>query len=136
MINNNKSHGRIDHIDCYVGQKLRTRRLVLGLSQECIGKALCVSIQQVQKYEKGVNRISGANIYRIAKLLNVPMSYFFDDVEAHIPGSIPTAKQADAMKSDISEREIISLTKAYSKVASSQVRQKITSLISHIAVMA
>lgn len=69
-----------DPIDVYVGARVRLRRKVLGISQEALAGAIGLTFQQVQKYERGSNRISASKLYRIAKILTAPMNYFFDGV--------------------------------------------------------
>ena len=69
-------------IDAHVGKRLRLRRTLMGWSQEKLGEAIGLTFQQIQKYEKGANRISCSRIYDFARLLEVPTSYFFDDLPA------------------------------------------------------
>lgn len=128
MIADYKKHGRVDHIDCYIGNKVKLRRLISGLSQEDIGKVLGVSIQQIQKYEKGINRISCANLYRIGKVLNIPVTYFFEDIEDNIP------KKAQVMEFEnkpqiVNDKEIFILIKAYNRIVSIDARKKIIELM-------
>lgn len=72
-------------IDVHVGKRVRTRRMLIGLSQEKLGDALGVTFQQVQKYEKGSNRISASRLQGIARLLDVPVAYFFEDAPVGMP---------------------------------------------------
>ena len=133
MISNHKSCSRVDDIDRYVGNQIKTRRLMLGLSQESIGKVLNVSIQQIQKYERGTNRISGANLYRVSKFLNVPISDFFIEVENNIPGE----RQAIFLRPDFhpmtTEREVINLVKIYHNISCPQVRKKLCDLMTSLS---
>jgi len=68
-------------IDVHVGQKLRERRILLGISQEKLGKTLDLSFQQIQKYERGTNRISSSRLFLLADVLEVSISYFFDELK-------------------------------------------------------
>lgn len=68
-------------IDIHVGARLRLRRLVLGMSQEKLGEELGLTFQQVQKYEKGVNRIGAGRLFEISRVLDVPVGYFYDELE-------------------------------------------------------
>lgn len=68
-------------IDTYIGTRIRIRRNLLGLSQEDLAKSMGLSFQQIQKYERGANRISGSRMWQLARLLNVPVSYFYGGVE-------------------------------------------------------
>ena len=128
MTTNHKTHGRVDYIDRYIGQRVRSRRLLLGYSQEKIAQALDVSIQQVQKYEKGINRISGANLYRIAHILEAPLVYFFEGVEENVPDEAQILNGEAKLKC-ISDQELFGLTKAYSNILCMQKRKKIVQLI-------
>ncbi len=69
-----------DPIDIHVGRRVRLRRTLMGMSQEKLGEAIGLTFQQVQKYERGANRISASVLYRISNALNVPVSFFFDDM--------------------------------------------------------
>ena len=77
-----KTKGSPSYIDKRVGEQLRMRRMICGISQEKIAGALGITFQQIQKYEKGTNRISAGNLYRISEFLNVPMSYFYEGLVA------------------------------------------------------
>jgi transcriptional regulator with XRE-family HTH domain len=74
-------------VDVEVGRRLKRRRTLLGMSQERLGDLLGVTYQQVQKYERGVNRIGSSRLYDICRILDVPVAYFFDDAAA--PGPVP-----------------------------------------------
>lgn len=130
----NDSKGRADHIDHLVSKKLRMRRMMLGLSQQDLGQAVDVSIQQVQKYEKATNRISSGKLHAFSKVLKVPISYFFDQVDetnnsfGHIFAE--DAEPYDATDKDsVTEREIITLVRAFCDVKSPQSRKKIVELV-------
>jgi transcriptional regulator with XRE-family HTH domain len=131
---NESSKGRADHVDQLVSKKLKMRRLMLGLSQQDLGQAVDVSIQQVQKYEKATNRISSGKLHAFSKVLKVPVSYFFDQSEesnstlGHIfaeEGEPYEANDKDA----VTEREIITLVRAFCDVRSPQSRKKIIELV-------
>ncbi len=74
----------LNAIDEYIGSRIRIRRNLLGLSQDQLAKTLNISFQQVQKYEKGNNRIAGSRIWQLARTLNIPVSYFFDGIESSL----------------------------------------------------
>ena len=76
-----KTKGKPDEIDIEVGRRLRNRRAILGMSQEKLGELIGLTFQQVQKYEKGTNRVAAGRLYRFSKILDVPVNYFFDDIE-------------------------------------------------------
>ncbi len=71
-----------DFIDTFIGARLRMRRLMLNMSQEALGERLSLTFQQIQKYEKGINRISASRLYEISKILDVPLDYFFEALES------------------------------------------------------
>lgn len=73
-------------IDAHVGSRVRLRRILLGISQDKLGKALNLTFQQVQKYEKGSNRIGSSRLYHLSQILDVPVSFFFDDMPESITG--------------------------------------------------
>lgn len=69
-----------DPIDVHVGQRLRARRVMLGLSQEKLAEALGLTFQQIQKYERGSNRISASRLYHLSRVVDAPVSFFFEDL--------------------------------------------------------
>ncbi len=75
------------YVDEHVGERIRVHRTLLGMSQEKLGEVLGLSFQQVQKYEKGANRVSASRLVQFSKILNVPVSYFFDNLPAD-PNSV------------------------------------------------
>src|SRR6187200_3442617 len=85
MIENKK---KPNPIDIHVGSRIRLRRTMIGMSQEKLGEALGITFQQIQKYEKGTNRIGASRMQQIATVMGVPVSYFFDDA----PGTNVGAK--------------------------------------------
>src|SRR6516164_3891114 len=72
--------GRPSPIDVHVGSRVRLRRTLLGMSQERLGEALGLTFQQVQKYERGVNRVGASRLFDLSRVLDVPISFFFDDM--------------------------------------------------------
>ena len=76
-------------VDIHVGSRIRLRRTLLGMSQEKLGSAISLTFQQVQKYERGTNRVGSSRLYQLAKVLNVPVSFFFDDMAAAVAGAKP-----------------------------------------------
>src|SRR5579872_2247785 len=73
--------GQPNPIDIHVGARVRLRRTLLGMSQERLGKAIGLTFQQVQKYERGANRIGSSRLFELSKILDVPVSFFFDDID-------------------------------------------------------
>ncbi|MFK7792846.1 MAG: helix-turn-helix domain-containing protein [Devosiaceae bacterium] len=120
-------------VDVHVGLRLRMRRMMLSVSQERLGEALGVSFQQIQKYEKGSNRIGAGRLQDIAKELKVPISYFYDDM----PGADAASGFSDTGVSYVSEllttSEGVELTRAFLKVKDPAVRRRIVELVKSIA---
>jgi transcriptional regulator with XRE-family HTH domain len=130
--------GKADNIDKLVSKRLKMRRVMLGLSQQDIGKAVGVSIQQIQKYEKATNRVSSGKLFAIAKYLKVPVTYFYEKSDDSYLCSSAFAEEsakyeAEAKDISVSEKELISLIKAFGEVKSPQSRKKIIELVRAMA---
>ena len=118
-------------VDKYVGSRVRGRRVALGISQTKLGKALGVSFQQVQKYEKGSNRISASKLLAISHILERPVSYFFDG--ANEVGGREKSLVPDDQHVSMESREVSEVIRNYSKISDASVRQRIRKLISSLA---
>ncbi len=130
--------GKADNIDKLVSKRLKMRRVMLGLSQQDIGKAVGVSIQQIQKYEKATNRVSSGKLFAIAKYLKVPVTYFYEKSDDNYLCSSAFAEEsakyeAEAKDISVSEKELISLIKAFGEIKSPQSRKKIIELVRAMA---
>jgi transcriptional regulator with XRE-family HTH domain len=128
-----ESKGKADNIDKLVSKRLKMRRVMLGMSQQDIGKAVDVSIQQVQKYEKATNRISSGKLFTIAKFLKVPISYFYEqgdesDIIANAFAEDDTKYESED-PNIVNEKEIVNLIKAFSEIKNPQSRKKIIELV-------
>jgi transcriptional regulator with XRE-family HTH domain len=118
-------------VDVYVGSKVKSRRLILGLSQEELAKAIGLTFQQIQKYERGTNRISVSRLVDICKVLKVQIDYFFDGAvfatrsgKAAMKG-FADVKQ-DALEPDpMQKRDVLELVRAYSRIKSPQLKKQI-----------
>ena len=126
--------GKADNIDKLVSRKLKMRRMMLGLTQEEIGQAVDVSIQQIQKYEKARNRIASGKLFTLAKFLKVPIDYFFENSNdgIQIINNVFTEESEEYNANEegaISEKEIIQLIKSFNEVKNAQTRKKIIELI-------
>jgi transcriptional regulator with XRE-family HTH domain len=118
-------------IDRHVGSRVRMRRMLASISQEKLGEALGLTFQQIQKYEKGSNRISASRLQQIAKMLDVPVSFFFDGAPS---GDGPTVGFADSAATTyisdfLTTSEGVQLTKAFTRIKSSRVRRRIIDLV-------
>jgi transcriptional regulator with XRE-family HTH domain len=118
-------------IDQEIGRRLKILRLKQGRSLDDIGKVIGVSFQQVQKYEKGVNRISCTYLYQIAEFLKAPSSYFFDDLL--IANNILGETRDAFNHNDISDLELSNLIKYYSAISHKETRRKILDLLKTIS---
>ncbi len=116
-------------IDVHVGNRIRMRRQLVGMSQEKLGELLGITFQQVQKYEKGANRISASRLYMSAKVLGVAVQFFFDDlpgVESH--GGLGEAREEDTVFSSLMNAEGVNLAKAFRDATSANKRKLISTV--------
>lgn len=125
-------------VDAYIGTRMRDERTALGLSQEALGEKLGVSFQQVQKYEKGTNRIGASRLQQISQILQVPVSFFFEG--APTVGTAPRGEgfsdaPSPAYVSDfLATSDGLALTKAFMRISDSKLRRRIVDLVEQIAV--
>ena len=124
-------------IDKHVGSRVRMRRMMLSMSQEKLGDALGLTFQQVQKYEKGTNRIGASRLQQNSHILQVPVSFFFDGAP-HVPG-MPRAEglgdaPSPAYVSDfLATSDGLALTKAFMRIGDNKLRRRIVDLVEQIA---
>ena len=122
-------------VDVHVGARMRQRRTLLGMSQEKLGDALGLTFQQVQKYEKGTNRIGASRLQQISHILQVPVAFFFEGAP-NLHGSSEGMKDAPspAYVSDfLATSEGLSLTKAFMRIKEPKLRRRIVDLVEEIA---
>src|SRR5271156_5261402 len=116
-------------IDIHVGSRVRLRRNMLGLSQEKLGEAIGLTFQQVQKYERGANRIGASRLHDLSRVLDVPVSFFFDDMDPVRAPAIPAGfaeASSEAFDSDpLRKRETVELVRAYYKIDDGMVRRRL-----------
>lgn len=117
-----------DAIDTYVGSRIRQRRVMVSMSQSALADKLGITFQQVQKYEKGTNRVGASRLQRIAFVLDVPVSFFFEGS----PDSLESHEETPVVGGLFSSREMISLATAFSAIDDPHVRQKILALVRSI----
>ena len=127
--------GRPHPVDIHVGARVRVRRKLLGMTQTGLGDALGLTFQQVQKYEKGANRIGSSRLYDLSRVFDVPIEHFFEDMPADVAARSPAAtKRGTAKKSPRYEpnpmhrRETLELVRAYYKVENAGVRKQVYEL--------
>ncbi len=127
-------------IDVHVGSRIRLRRTLLGMSQERLGEALGLTFQQVQKYERGVNRVGASRLFDLSRVLDVPISFFFDDMPDSVTGSYGnspagrrTAGFAEGQEGfgddTLSRRETLELVRAYYRISDPAIRKRVFDLI-------
>ncbi|HEY5056483.1 MAG TPA: helix-turn-helix transcriptional regulator [Acidobacteriaceae bacterium] len=116
--------------DHHIAERIRTRRMMLGISQETLGKHLGVTFQQIQKYEKGTNRVSGGRLWEITKLFETPIDWFFDEM----PGAKVVENGASRAANDIlRDAATVRVAKAFGKIRDARVRDRIAKLIEALA---
>jgi transcriptional regulator with XRE-family HTH domain len=123
-------------IDRHVGSRVRMRRMLISMSQEKLGEALGLTFQQVQKYEKGANRISASKLQHIAKILAVPVEFFFEGapVGDTAPGVGFGEMPSPSYVSDfLSTSEGVQLTKAFVRIKDARIRRRIVDLVAALA---
>ena len=131
-----KQVSRSGPIDIHVGSRVRLRRNLLGISQTDLGKALGVAFQQVQKYEKGTNRISASRLFNLSRVLDVPISFFFEDLSPAAAGGgrrrtrgLSEAPAAALEPDLLFKRETVGLIRAYYRVKDPRVRKRVLDLL-------
>jgi transcriptional regulator with XRE-family HTH domain len=123
-------------IDRHVGSRVRMRRMMMSMSQEKLGDALGLTFQQVQKYEKGANRIGASRLQHIAGILQVPVSFFFEGspaAEGEIPGGLNEAPSPAYVSDFLATSDGLALTKAFVRITDAKLRRRIVDLVEQIA---
>ncbi len=129
-----KGSRRPNPIDVHVGSRVRLQRMLLGISQEKLGERLGLTFQQVQKYEKGVNRIGASRLFDLAQVLGVPVQFFYDDVPAGETGAGTVSGLADRVGDSyifdfLNTREGLELNKAFARISDPKARRAILDLV-------
>ncbi len=121
-------------VDVHVGNRLRERRNFLRVSQEKLGKDLGLTFQQIQKYEKGANRVGASRLYEISRLLRVPTSYFFEDMPENVELANGAVADTDGtfVAHPFDKRETQQLTRAYYSIPDEETRKRVLELIKAI----
>jgi transcriptional regulator with XRE-family HTH domain len=123
-------------VDIHVGSRVRLRRTLLGLSQEKLGEAVGLTFQQIQKYERGANRIGASRLFEFSRILDVPVSFFFDDMTERAKGGdarqdphgLADQPQAPLEPDPLTRRETLELVRAYYRIGDPQVRKRLFEL--------
>ena len=123
-------------IDVHVGARVKLRRMLLGMSQEALGKALGLTFQQIQKYEKGANRIGASRIFEMSKLLDVPIQYFYDDYGDMIGERVTGMAESDSgdtFMALVNSPDGVELCRYFAAIADPQVKKRVLDLVKTIA---
>ncbi|MBN8968023.1 MAG: helix-turn-helix transcriptional regulator [Rhizobiales bacterium] len=123
-------------IDKYVGSRVRMRRIMLGMSQEKLGEALGLTFQQIQKYEKGTNRIGASRVQQIGEVLQVPVSFFFEGGPSGsitVPEGMSEAPSPTYISDFLATSEGLTLTRAFMRITDPKLRRSIVDLVEQMA---
>ncbi len=127
-------------IDVHVGSRVRLRRTLLGMSQERLGNTIGLTFQQVQKYERGANRIGASRLFELSLVLDVPVSFFFDDIGPEVAQAVDARMKGSGEAVQISHepdpmmrRETLELVRAYYRILDPQLRRRLFELTKSIA---
>ena len=132
--------GTPNPVDVHVGGRVRLRRTLLGISQERLGDAVGLTFQQIQKYERGANRIGASRLYELSRILNVPVSFFFDDMpdelkthEGRFSAGLRDKERGTHEADPLARRETLELVRAYYKITDPKVRKRLFELTKTLA---
>jgi transcriptional regulator with XRE-family HTH domain len=122
-------------VDKYVGSRVRMRRIMLGMSQEKLGEALGLTFQQVQKYEKGTNRVGASRIQQISEILQVPVSFLFEGGPSGTAGTDGFGEGASPsyISDFLATSEGLALTRAFTRISDAKLRRSIVDMVEQIA---
>ncbi|KAB2850988.1 MAG: helix-turn-helix transcriptional regulator [Hyphomicrobiaceae bacterium] len=128
---------RPNPIDVYVGSRLRLRRMMVGMSQEKLGERMSLTFQQIQKYERGINRIGASRLFELAKVLQVPVQFFYDgapsskssETPAHTVPGLAEAQGENYIVEFLNTRDGLELNRAFMRIADAKVRRAVVELV-------
>ncbi|WP_421784919.1 helix-turn-helix domain-containing protein [Hyphobacterium sp.] len=116
-------------VDMHVGSRIRLRRQLLKMSQEALGNELGVTFQQVQKYERGANRVGASRLYSLSRVLDVPVSYFFEGLDAEPSGRSDGTDDRSVIQDLIQSHDGVALAQAFSQIETPKVRRRVIELV-------
>ena len=128
----------VSAIDSYVGSRIRLRRAIVGYSQERLAEEMGITFQQVQKYERGLNRVSAGRLWKLAKILGVSVNFFFEDMDdnfqstipAQIGGALCCCEEAPPIEDNVLERrDVLELVRYYLLISDPKVAKNIVDLV-------
>ena len=138
-----RGSGGPNPVDVHVGSRVRLRRTLLGMSQEKLGEAIGLTFQQVQKYERGANRIGSSRLFDLSRVLDVPVGYFFEDMPEEAAASSPARRlggwsdreqeKFEHQRDPRAKRETLELVRAYYKIPEESVRKELFELTKALA---
>jgi transcriptional regulator with XRE-family HTH domain len=137
--NDDRNQRKASAIDVHVGTRVRLRRMLLGMSQEKLGECLGLTFQQIQKYEKGVNRIGASRLYELAKVLSVSVNFFYEEIPGAEgvgvvqPGLADGKGQESYIAEFLGSREGLELNRAFLRIQDPKVRRSVIDLVRSLA---
>jgi transcriptional regulator with XRE-family HTH domain len=120
-------------IDAQVGNRVRLRRMLIGMSQERLGELLGLTFQQVQKYEKGVNRIGAGRLFEVSRILGVTIDYFYEGVNSQLLGGFTEGGSSPPVMEFVSSGEGLQLSLAFMKIKDPKLRKRVLELVKQMA---
>jgi len=120
-------------IDAQVGNRVRLRRMLIGMSQERLGELLGLTFQQVQKYEKGVNRIGAGRLFEVSQILGVTIEYFYEGVNSQLAGGFTEGGSSPPVMEFVSSGEGLQLSLAFMKIKDPKLRKRVLELVKQMA---
>ncbi|WP_421784676.1 helix-turn-helix domain-containing protein [Hyphobacterium sp.] len=122
-----------NQIDAHVGSRVRLRRQLLKMSQEKLGEELGVTFQQVQKYERGANRIGASRLFSLSKVLDVPVNFFFEGLSGVSAQGVAESEQSPIVYEFIQSSDGVALAEAFSRIKTPKVRRRVLELVRSLA---
>lgn len=122
-----------NQIDAHVGSRVRLRRQLMKMSQEKLGDELGVTFQQVQKYERGANRVGASRLYSLANVLDVPVNFFFEGLTGVAAGGVAETEQSPIVYDFIQSPDGVALAEAFSRIKTPKVRRRVLELVRSLA---
>jgi transcriptional regulator with XRE-family HTH domain len=122
-------------MDIHVGSRVRLRRMVIGMSQEKLGEKMGLTFQQIQKYEKGTNRIGASRLHQLSQIMDVPVGFFFEDAPSHVsrhvmaPAGFAESKTEAFLLDFLNSRDGLELNRAFVKITDPKVRKRVVELV-------
>jgi transcriptional regulator with XRE-family HTH domain len=137
-VDDEKGSRRPNPIDVHVGSRVRFRRMLLGMSQEKLGEKLGLTFQQIQKYEKGINRIGASRLFDLAQVLGVPVQFFYEEAPSGdpshlLPQGFAERPAENAIVEFLKSRDGLELNKAFVRISDAKARRAIVDLVRSLA---